>query len=454
MGYNATTKHITDPVGVYDVKTCLANDSNDVATLCMANNVNMWSVGKPVYFAKVAQLTVNDLKTGRSISGYSVSYGIKKRASNVWGDYIETNASSQNFGVVKGAVWTYDKPVLDGTNVFRLTDFYNYWHLATPAITITLDQKERVSVPSSDTGTGDVLHYTLNFQYWLYTTGSMAPAQLFGACSTYYPSVILTCAVNSKIYQYVKSAKKEGSDKYWTIGEIGADSTQSGVQINIDTKDLRAAMKSDDSSHTIPECLVNGLQWTACFVLLSTSAVPGTTASHVYGSRTIVRLEYSAGLDRNTFTVISGKYAYISQMNYTVTLKKNGNNYYIDSISVTATKETNDQITFKVHADLRCIVGNVIVTNIGEGQSVSYDLNNRVTFAGQTGNVTPSGGVQIDRTTYYPTGDADPAHHRYCVCNLTFDDVNGTNNKGSWSGSCSIDVSGGSATITGTGTCS
>ena len=93
----------------------------------MRQNINMWSVSKPVYMAKMQQLTDGDLKTGRVISGYSTSYGIKKRKSNVWGDFIDI-ASSQNYGSIKSEVWQYDRAVLDGVNYFRLTDFYNYWH--------------------------------------------------------------------------------------------------------------------------------------------------------------------------------------------------------------------------------------------------------------------------------------------------------------------------------------
>ena len=158
MPYISEGQHITSPVSIRDVQRCVPVSlvrtnssthqtehvsSNDLGVLCGANigdtvpasdgkgdwtvqsrtEINMWSVSKPVYFAKVAQLTDADLKTGRIISGYTTSYGIKKRASTAWSDYVNTST-----GAVKSEPWQYDRAVADGVNVFRLTDLYNYWH--------------------------------------------------------------------------------------------------------------------------------------------------------------------------------------------------------------------------------------------------------------------------------------------------------------------------------------
>lgn len=418
---------IAAPVSIYDAQRAVGSGSPDLATLCMNNNINMWSVGKPVYFPKVGELTDADLKTGRSVNGYSISYGIKKRASDTWSDYIDAST-----GEVLSAVWQYDKPVLDGVNVFRLTDFNHYWTTAQCAMVIALDSKTRVVVPSTQGGTGDVLHYTLNFRYMLYASGAISSQQLFGACANYHPSMILTCLSDSYIWQYVKSSNL-------TIGEIGADSQQSGADVYIDMADVAEAMVHDGATYGT-KCLQNGRQWTACMVLLSGDPVPGSTVQHTVAGRTIVRMEYEAGIDRNTFLLSSGKYSYVSAMSMTVTLKKNSNgSYYIDSITVTATKLTNDAMTFNVHAQFACVIGTVVISGVS-GSTVDF---NPINFAAQTGSTSAS--IQLSTVTYTPTGDADPSGSRFCTGTLTFHDQG---NHGDWSGSFSIDVKAGSSTYT------
>lgn len=434
MSYIVSGDHITTPVSIYDVQQCLGNNSPDLGTLCLRPNINMWSVSKPVYFAKVAQLTDADLKTGRVISGYSTSYGIKKRASAVWTDFIDTST-----GVVKSEVWEYDKPVLDGVNVFRLTDFYNYWHQAVCAMTIQLDSKAMVVVPSSQGGTGDVLQYVLNFQYWLYEQGAISSQQLFGACASYYPTVILTCYYSGGAYRYAKSAPKSGGG-YWTIGEIGASSVVSGAQINIDMAEVAQVMVGQQGAHYGSDCFINGRQWSACMVLLNVP-MSGTAASWDPSGNTIVRLEHAAGADRNTFQIVSGKYSYISAMSMTVTLKKDSNgNYYIDSIVLTATKVTSGSMTFSVGAQLSCVIGTVGMSGVAaDAQTINVSMGN-VTFSGSgSQQATP----QFNLVTYKPTGDADPAGHRYCAGTLTLHDQG---NHGDWSGSFAKDVSGGGQT--------
>lgn len=441
MPYIVNGNHITTPVSIYDVQRCLGSGSPDLATLCMRQNINMWSVSKPVYMAKMQQLTDGDLKTGRVISGYSTSYGIKKRKSNVWGDFIDI-ASSQNYGSIKSEVWQYDHAVLDGVNYFRLTDFYNYWHEAVCAMIISLDGKTNVVVPSAQGGTGDVLKYTLNFKYWLYDVGSMTPQQMFGACANYYPTVILTCYYSGGAYRYAKSSLKEGtSDQYWTIGEIGANSSQSGASINIDMAEVAQVMVQQQGARYGYDCFINGRQWSACIVLTNVP-LAGTTSSWEPSGKDIVRLEFAAGVDRNTFQITSGKYSYISAMSIAVTLKRDTSNtswYYIDSIEVTATKVTADAMTFGINAQLSCVIGTVGMSGVApDAQSINVSMNS-TTFAAQTGSVTNT--LQFNKVTYKPTGDADPSGSRFCTGTLTFHDQS---NRGDWIGSFTIDVKTGS----------
>lgn len=430
MSYIVSGDHITTPVSIYDVQQCLGNNSPDLGTLCLRPNINMWSVSKPVYFAKVAQLTDADLKTGRVISGYSTSYGIKKRASAVWSDFIDTST-----GVVKSEVWEYDKPVLDGVNVFRLTDFYNYWHQAVCAMTIQLDSKAMVVVPSSQGGTGDVLQYVLNFQYWLYEQGAISSQQLFGACASYYPTVILTCYYSGGAYRYAKSAPKSGGG-YWTIGEIGASSVVSGAQINIDMAEVAQVMVGQQGAHYGSDCFINGRQWSACMVLLNVP-MSGTAASWDPSGNTIVRLEHAAGLDRNTFQIVSGKYSYISAMSMTVVIKRdtvNTNWYYINSIQVTATKENSTSMNFSVSAQLSCVIGTVGMSQVAaDAQTINVSMGT-VNFTGSGAQQQP---LTFNTVTYKPTADADPSGSRFCTGTITLHDQG---DRGDWEGSFSINV--------------
>jgi hypothetical protein len=152
-------------------------------------------------------------------------------------------------------------------------------------------------------------------------------------------------------------------------------------------------------------------------------------------------MEYAAGADRNTFQIVSGKYSYISAMSMTVTLKKDSNgNYYIDSIVLTATKVTSGSMTFSVSAQLSCVIGTVGMSGVAaDAQTINVGMGN-VTFSG-SGSQQSS--PQFNLVTYKPTGDADPAGHRYCAGTLTLHDQG---NHGDWSGSFAKDVSGGGQT--------
>lgn len=48
MPYNSYTGIISAPVSIDDVKRALGESSNDLATLCKSENINMWSKYKPI----------------------------------------------------------------------------------------------------------------------------------------------------------------------------------------------------------------------------------------------------------------------------------------------------------------------------------------------------------------------------------------------------------------------
>ena len=48
MSYNSENGIISAPVSIYDVKRALGESSNDLATLCKSENINIWSKYKPI----------------------------------------------------------------------------------------------------------------------------------------------------------------------------------------------------------------------------------------------------------------------------------------------------------------------------------------------------------------------------------------------------------------------
>jgi hypothetical protein len=48
MPYNSDSGIISAPVSIDDVKRALGESSNDLATLCKSENINIWSKYKPI----------------------------------------------------------------------------------------------------------------------------------------------------------------------------------------------------------------------------------------------------------------------------------------------------------------------------------------------------------------------------------------------------------------------
>lgn len=48
MSYNSDSGIISAPVSIDDVKKALGESSNDLATLCKSENINIWSKYKPI----------------------------------------------------------------------------------------------------------------------------------------------------------------------------------------------------------------------------------------------------------------------------------------------------------------------------------------------------------------------------------------------------------------------
>lgn len=106
---------ITSPVSIYDVKVALGNASNDLGTLCRADNINKWARHKPVRYNKIGMLTDNERR--------SVAYGLYNKPQEYTDIYLVRLARDCAFNPLSN-YWVYQTPRGSSFNEpYRLTDF-------------------------------------------------------------------------------------------------------------------------------------------------------------------------------------------------------------------------------------------------------------------------------------------------------------------------------------------
>lgn len=427
MGHTATGI-ISAPVSFADVNAVLGTSHTDLATLCMENLINMWSSRKPIYNTKWGILNADDWNgVNRTLAGFKTGGGIKKAALS-WDEYI--TGMNTSTGSVVSKIWEYDKPVVDGSCKFRLTDFSGYYHNVGRVFNMgtLFGNISNILIPSADGGTGRTVAFTFYFTNPT-PDGGIAAAQLFGDCWTYYPCIILTNgSTGSNSYQYAVTAPSPISAYAGT-----------SMTITFDTADFAAAIASDFRSLHSGDPYANyplrtGDKWTACLVLLSQQLTSGI--HKIPSSATIIRLEYSSNVDRRTLPIKQTKYINIEWMKMRVTITKIAGyqrKYKIDSIVVTANILSTASMTFTVDAALSTPQGTVNVVGVASGQSINVTGYSSVVFSGSTGEISKTLG--LTETTYDNT--ATSAGNQLVNGTLTF-----RGSEGNFSGGFSIDISG------------
>lgn len=118
---------ITAPVSIEDVKSVLNESSNDIATLCKSNNINMWSKYKPVNLRKkfVPDTLNSDGRSWTAPSG-RLGWWLGNNTVDDAALVIPLVTSKSNFDDNK-AKWTYNKPYGGDSSPYRLSDFAGYW---------------------------------------------------------------------------------------------------------------------------------------------------------------------------------------------------------------------------------------------------------------------------------------------------------------------------------------
>lgn len=156
MSYNSETGIISAPVSIDDVKRALGESSNDLATLCKSENINIWSKYKPISckgdfkeypiredseeivtssyskFTCVVRCGMNipmdtykNLRNNYGGEGFAIKACNNLYKDNVYGDngYISDNTSTS----VSGKHF----PKGGANSPYRLSDFRNYSSKAT-----------------------------------------------------------------------------------------------------------------------------------------------------------------------------------------------------------------------------------------------------------------------------------------------------------------------------------
>lgn len=429
MGYNADDQIIYAPVGFHDVQQALGITNEHLKELCTDSHINMWSPRKPIYSTKVIPLDNDDWKNPRTLTGYKTGAGIKKYCCSGT-DYL---AEVTTNGYVNSHVWEYDKPVLDGLCAFRDSDFSGYWHTATRkfAITMIYGNIENIRIPSSDSGTGSNIGFSMYFQK---ETGQIIPEDLFGDCwDNFYPGVILTSGYgDSNKFHYVKTTSNPVSSYLNNTATISIPTADFATQI---AKDWLARYSSGDPYSSAP--LRTGDYWTGCLVLLSRAFGGGDGNDHkLISSDTVIRLEYSQGVDRKTLPIKQSKWDNIDWMKMSVTLSSVAGytkRFKIQSITVTAKLLASTTVSFPtIKAELSVVQGTVNVQGVTSGQNIEVANYSSVSFTGNAGDeVTMTLG--ISETTYDIT--ATGTGNMLCNGALYF-----MNSEGTFRGGWSIDT--------------
>lgn len=364
------------PVNQADVQSALGISSsvNKWSQLMPHININMWSAYKPVYASKLTRLTDAERAGGtHSVSGYTISYGVKKRISSLWSDFMNTST-----GAIISAPWEYDRPIADGTSKFRITDFIGYHHNARRIIAVTFSSYD-MWIPSAAGAKGSSLWVQLRGLAATSSenTGAMRWQELFGDHLDYYPTVIMTAGTN---WQYIKSSEYSISDLI-SRGDTGAT-------VYVDTADLSSAMVSDGAQYNYYP-LSNNATWNVTMVLCSRKLSGGASYEHkLNGNEYLLRCEYESGADRTTKSAKLLKYKAFASMKMKVTLVKEGGasyKYRIDKLELIAEKMTTDAVTFKCDATFTARIGDVSVQNRGGATGGSAytatDYFGTITFA-------------------------------------------------------------------------
>lgn len=151
MSYNSKTGIISAPVSIDDVKQALGESSNDLATLCKSENINIWSRYKPISCkGEFKEYPIREDSEEIVTSSYSKFTCVVRCGMNIPMDTyknLRNNYGGEGFAIKacsnlhKDNVYGYNGYISDNTSTsvsgkhfpkgganspYRLSDFRNY----------------------------------------------------------------------------------------------------------------------------------------------------------------------------------------------------------------------------------------------------------------------------------------------------------------------------------------
>lgn len=150
---------ISAPVSIEDVKAVLGESSNDLATLCKSNNINVWSRCKPVARAKLfidSPINEAEFKEFTSAThnincvrrcGMFIPWVYYGAVVNNYNNNMNTLADLLKDDNMWGNLCNskeYYKLAGGSTEPFRLSDFNNYFHGAKKSFSWTVPENDTV----------------------------------------------------------------------------------------------------------------------------------------------------------------------------------------------------------------------------------------------------------------------------------------------------------------------
>lgn len=361
MAHSSTV--ISAPVNMpTDLAAVLGISGTDLATACQSSAINMWAKYKPIAYPKVGIMNDSDFAADMGAgTSYRITWGIKRIASYNYSDF-EVN------GVIKTQVWTWNYPTGGSGAPYRLADFNGYYHRAVPPIEIHTDPSSQIAIPSEPTASGSIMSFVFEFgnavSGW-YSDKCISIGTFFTSTELgYYPTIQMICKIGGSIWRYAVSAENT------VQGFINSGNPMGYVLV--DTQKMKSVFGSD-------ACMNAGAVWTACLIL-TPSRYTGESGSYLINSGSIGRLEYSAGVDRKSYTVTNTLVVdKITALQFTVTMAYNSSTgrYYVASVVASASKNTNDPVPLTIRITITCVGGTIVGGSPSGNQIVvsdSFDL--------------------------------------------------------------------------------
>ena len=117
---------ITAPVSIKDVQKVLGETSNDLATLCKSNNINMWAKYKPESYKAMIYMSDDNRKSNNyGIVNIPYYTQVVDMAKDV---LANTMANASNVSTLELYLdpWSYKKPTGGEDSPYRMYDFVKY----------------------------------------------------------------------------------------------------------------------------------------------------------------------------------------------------------------------------------------------------------------------------------------------------------------------------------------